>query len=121
VLDLSLDLSLALSLLLSPSIAHTRKLTTTQTRLVPTHSPGREIRRYPNAEVVWCQEEPMNMGAYAHIQPRLLKCIEVERGRDSTPLRIPYSGRKAMAATSTGFASVHAAEQAQLIDSALTI
>ena len=82
---------------------------------------GREIRRYPNAEIVWCQVEPMNMGAYAHIQPRLLKCIEVERGRDSTPLRIPYSGRKAMAATSTGFASVHAAEQAQLIDSALSV
>ena len=55
---------------------------------------GREIRRYPNAEIVWCQEEPMNMGAYAHVQPRLLKCLEVERGRENTPLRIPYSGRK---------------------------
>lgn len=28
----------------------------------------REIYRYPNAELVWCQEEPMNMGAYFHIQ-----------------------------------------------------
>ena len=27
----------------------------------------RELRRYPNAEVVWCQEEPMNMGAWAHV------------------------------------------------------
>jgi 2-oxoglutarate dehydrogenase E1 component len=25
-------------------------------------------RRYPNAELLWCQEEPMNMGAYYHVQ-----------------------------------------------------
>jgi 2-oxoglutarate dehydrogenase E1 component len=31
---------------------------------------SRELRRYPNAEVVWCQEEPMNMGAYSHMAPR---------------------------------------------------
>ena len=35
----------------------------------------RELRRYPNAEVVWCQEEPMNMGAYFHAQPRLVSCL----------------------------------------------
>jgi hypothetical protein len=28
----------------------------------------RELHRYPNAELVWCQEEPMNMGAYFHVQ-----------------------------------------------------
>eukprot|EP00879_Flechtneria_rotunda_P024825 GHRR01026343.1.p1 GENE.GHRR01026343.1~~GHRR01026343.1.p1 ORF type:complete len:135 (-),score=33.23 GHRR01026343.1:563-967(-) len=33
----------------------------------------REIYRYPNAELLWCQEEPMNMGAYFHMQVRL--CI----------------------------------------------
>mmetsp|Transcript_28108 Transcript_28108/g.83266 ORF Transcript_28108/g.83266 Transcript_28108/m.83266 type:complete len:1023 (+) Transcript_28108:280-3348(+) len=36
----------------------------------------RELRRYPNAEVVWCQEEPMNMGAYHHVQPRVVTCLE---------------------------------------------
>lgn len=28
----------------------------------------RELYRYPNAEPLWCQEEPMNMGAYFHVQ-----------------------------------------------------
>ncbi len=32
----------------------------------------RELKRYPNAEVVWCQEEHMNMGAYFHVQPRII-------------------------------------------------
>lgn len=36
----------------------------------------RELRRYPNAEFVWCQEEPMNMGAYFHVQPRLVSCMK---------------------------------------------
>jgi 2-oxoglutarate dehydrogenase E1 component len=79
----------------------------------------REIRRYPNAEVMWTQEEPKNMGAYLHVQPRLKRCLEVERG--DVPSRIAYAGRKVSAATSTGFASVHATEQQALIDQALTV
>lgn len=38
----------------------------------------RELRRYPNAEFLWCQEEPMNMGAYTHICPRLETCMRNE-------------------------------------------
>ena len=79
----------------------------------------REIRRYPNAEVVWAQEEPMNMGAYLHVQPRIQRCLEVER--DDVPLKIQYAGRPTMAATATGFGQVHAAEQAALIDAALSL
>lgn len=79
----------------------------------------REIRRYPNAEIVWAQEEPMNMGAYLHVQPRIQKCME-EEGRD-LPLRIKYCGRPTMAATATGFGQVHAMEQAGLIDDALSV
>lgn len=79
----------------------------------------RELRRYPNAEVVWAQEEPKNMGAYLHVQPRIQTCIEGV-GREA-PLRIKYAGRKVSAATATGFGSVHAAEQAAVIRDALTI
>jgi 2-oxoglutarate dehydrogenase E1 component len=80
----------------------------------------RELRRYPGAEVLWCQEEPMNMGAYLHVQPRLQRCMEAVGGRD-VPLRIPYSGRPTMAATATGFGEVHAQEQANLISGALDL
>ena len=38
----------------------------------------REIRRYPNAQLLWCQEEPMNMGAYMHVQPRFDTCLREE-------------------------------------------
>ncbi len=40
----------------------------------------REIRRYPNAQLLWCQEEPMNMGAYLHVQTRFDTCL-VEEGK----------------------------------------
>ena len=38
----------------------------------------RELRRYPNAEFMWAQEEPMNMGAYSHVCPRLETCMRNE-------------------------------------------
>ncbi len=77
----------------------------------------RELRRYPAAEVMWVQEEPMNQGAYAHVAPRLKTCMQAE-GR-SVPHQIPYAGRGTSAATATGFAEVHAREQAQLVADAL--
>jgi 2-oxoglutarate dehydrogenase E1 component len=79
----------------------------------------RELRRYPNAEVLWAQEEPMNMGAYLHVQPRLQKCLEAE-GKE-VPLRIKYSGRPTMASTATGYGEVHAHEQSSLINNALNL
>ena len=79
----------------------------------------RELRRYPNADIVWAQEEPMNMGAYLHVQPRIQKCMEAE-GKE-VPLRIKYSGRPTMASTATGYGEVHANEQASLIHDALDL
>lgn len=80
----------------------------------------RELRRYPKAEVLWAQEEPMNMGAYLHVQPRLQRCMEAV-GRPDVPMRIGYSGRPSMAATATGFGEVHAHEQSTLITNALDL
>ncbi|KAI3781921.1 hypothetical protein L2E82_11949 [Cichorium intybus] len=77
----------------------------------------RELKRYPNAEIVWCQEEPMNMGAYSYIAPRLATAMKV-LGRGTID-DIKYSGRVTSAATATGFYSVHGSEQAELVQKAL--
>lgn len=29
------------------------------------------VDKYPNAEIIWCQEEPLNMGMWAHVEPRI--------------------------------------------------
>ena len=57
------------------------------------------------------------MGAYLHVQPRIQTCLQGV-GR-TPPMRIKYAGRKTMASTATGFGSVHAQEQAELIKNAL--
>jgi len=66
---------------------------------------------FPNVEtVVWCQEEPKNAGSWFFVEP----LIEEALGR-----RPVYAGRAAAAATATGLARRHAAEQAKLIAEAL--
>lgn len=77
----------------------------------------RELKRYPNAEIVWCQEEPMNMGAYHYIAPRL--CTAMKSLSRGTMEDIKYAGRAPSAATATGFFSVHEKEQRELVDKAL--
>jgi 2-oxoglutarate dehydrogenase E1 component len=77
----------------------------------------RELKRYPNAEIVWCQEEPMNMGAYTYINPRLLTAMRA-LGRGSID-DIKYVGRAPSAATATGFYTVHVQEQTELVKKAL--
>ena len=79
----------------------------------------REARRYPNAEFIWAQEEPKNMGAYLHVTPRIKTSLRAA-GR-SPPDTLRYIGRPASAATATGFGQVHAREQAKLILDALTV
>ncbi|MEW5306228.1 MAG: hypothetical protein WDW36_008709 [Sanguina aurantia] len=76
----------------------------------------REMRRYPDAEVVWCQEEPMNMGAYLHAVPRIDTCLRNEKR--PTDGRIKYAGRAPSASTATGFNEVHKQQQALLATNA---
>lgn len=68
---------------------------------------------------MWAQEEPMNMGAYLHCQPRLESCMRAE-GRPTTG-RVPYAGRAPSAAPSTGYGDVHAQEQARLVAEAIDL
>jgi 2-oxoglutarate dehydrogenase E1 component len=77
-----------------------------------------ELKRFPNADVVWCQEEPKNQGAWTFIEPN----IEWVLGRIDTKAKRPtYAGRAASASPATGLASQHKAQQTALVDEALTM
>ena len=82
----------------------------------PSRSLMVEIARYRDAEVVWCQEEPKNMGAWTFVAPRI-EAVLAEL--DTAPRRPRYAGRKAAASPATGFLVVHQREQQALIDAAL--
>jgi len=76
---------------------------------LPIEAMRAEIQRNPGAELVWCQEEPRNMGAWSFIALTLL-----EEG-----IRLRYAGRAPSASTATGYHGRHQAEQSALIASAL--
>ncbi|MEM7695729.1 MAG: 2-oxoglutarate dehydrogenase E1 component [Pseudomonadota bacterium] len=63
-----------------------------------------ELKRFPEAELVWCQEEPANMGSWTFVQPYLDWCLtQLERGGE----RARYTGRAAAASPATGLAARH--------------
>jgi len=76
------------------------------------------IGRFRAADVIWCQEEPQNMGAWTFIDRRLEQVL-VDLGGKSRRAR--YVGRPEAAATATGLLKRHTAEQAKLVDEALSI
>ncbi|MGJ8560893.1 MAG: 2-oxoglutarate dehydrogenase E1 component [Litorimonas sp.] len=72
-----------------------------------------ELSRFPQADMVWAQEEPKNMGAWSFIEPLIEETL-IEIGAKNTRAR--YIGRKAAASTATGIATKHKAEQQAIID-----
>jgi 2-oxoglutarate dehydrogenase E1 component len=84
----------------------------------PAQSAMKELERFQNAEMVWCQEEPKNQGAWAFMEPNLEWVLTRIKAQHARPA---YAGRAAAASPATGLASKHKAEQAALVDDALTI
>jgi 2-oxoglutarate dehydrogenase E1 component len=71
------------------------------------------VEQYPNLEeVVWAQEEPRNMGARAHMSPRLLQILPEH-------LQFGYVGRPERAASGEGYPIAHATEQHRIVSTAL--
>jgi 2-oxoglutarate dehydrogenase E1 component len=71
-----------------------------------------EIKKYPNAsEVVWCQDEPQNQGAWFFIQHQIH-----ENMLDGQ--RLGYSGRAASASPAVGYSHLHQDQQKALVDGA---
>ena len=71
---------------------------------------------YSNAEVVWCQEEPENMGAWTFVDRRIERVLGKVESKSRRPI---YVGRAAAASPATGHAKTHAAQQAALVAEAL--
>jgi len=73
-----------------------------------------ELKRYPSAtEVVWCQEEPKNQGAWYQIMHHIKHCISDQH-------TVLYAGRDASASPAAGYLAVHREQQARLVNAALS-
>jgi len=78
----------------------------------PFNTLAKELGPYKNAEFVWCQEEPENMGAWHFVDRKLERVLN---GIEVKGKRARYVGRPEAAATATGMLRRHNAEQARLV------
>jgi 2-oxoglutarate dehydrogenase E1 component len=67
--------------------------------------------------IVWCQEEPMNQGAWYCSQHHMRRVATAHK----KTLFLEYAGREASAAPACGYASLHAEQQAKLLQDAFTV
>ncbi len=77
-----------------------------------------ELSKYSNAEVIWCQEEPKNMGAWRYIDRKIEKCLKELGCKHDRP---KYIGRPESASPAAGYLKIHKVEQEKLIKEAITI
>jgi 2-oxoglutarate dehydrogenase E1 component len=82
----------------------------------PVKSLAVELARFKKADVVWCQEEPKNMGAWAFVEPYLEWVLKTAGSKVERPR---YVGRAASAATATGLMSKHMAQLQAFLDEVL--
>ena len=79
-----------------------------------------ELKRFKHVEeVVWCQEEPKNMGAWTFAEPHLEEVFNTVGMKNVSRAR--YAGRKDSASTATGLLKIHTKQQSALVDDALGI
>lgn len=79
---------------------------------------AKEFAKYPNLkQLVWCQEEPMNQGAWYCSQHHLRN---VAAGYNPQ-LGLQYAGRPASASPACGYPSQHAEEQDKLLQDAFSV
>jgi len=84
----------------------------------PAISMVKELERFKGAEIVWCQEEPKNQGAWTFIEPNIEWVLTRIGAKHTRPV---YAGRATSASPATGLASQHKAQQAALVNDALSI
>lgn len=78
------------------------------------------LDQYPNAKtIVWCQEEPLNAGAWSFTQPRIETLLNHTEHHDRK--HVMYAGRNPSASVATGLKSTHKKEEADLLEMAFTV
>ncbi len=78
---------------------------------------AQELNRFPKAEIVWCQEEPQNQGAWNFVRHRIENTVANLGGKGSPR----YVGRPEYASTAAGLMKQHLAELAAFLNDALTL
>jgi 2-oxoglutarate dehydrogenase E1 component len=81
----------------------------------PAKSLAAEVARFKKADVVWCQEEPKNMGSWSFVEPYLEWVLKTAGAKVDRPR---YVGRSASAATATGLMSKHLVQLQAFLDEA---
>ena len=84
----------------------------------PADALAAELKPYRHCDLIWCQEEPRNMGAWSFVNSFIEEIAE-EAGCEKPRPR--YAGRPSAASPATGLHARHVREQAALIDDALTL
>ena len=84
----------------------------------PAKSVAMELRRFRQADVVWCQEEPRNMGAWTFVDPYLEWALHKMEAKS---VRARYVGRPAAASPAVGTMSQHAAQLAAFLQQAFAV
>jgi 2-oxoglutarate dehydrogenase E1 component len=85
---------------------------------VPALALTKELGRFKNADLIWCQEEPKNQGAWSFIEPNLEQIL----GRLKVKAkRANFVGRPPSASPATGLASQHKEQQEKLVFEALNL
>jgi 2-oxoglutarate dehydrogenase E1 component len=83
----------------------------------PSQEISMELAKYKNAEIIWCQEEPKNQGYWDFVNPLIEDALIASKHNCKRPR---FVGRPAAAAPACGFLSRHQAEQAKLVNEALS-
>jgi len=83
----------------------------------PVKQLGKRLKRYKNAKFFWCQEEPMNMGAWNTARYYIDRTLEIIQARGE---KVLYIGRNAAASPATGNLNKHLAEQKEILEKVIS-
>ena len=79
----------------------------------PAKTLAKILKRYKNADFIWCQEEPKNMGAWNTVRNYIDRTLEIIDFKNS---KVKYIGRNASSTTATGNYNKHLAEQNKILE-----